>query len=287
MQRIIREFHNVSRQDVFRIVPIFDVHIGMGLCDEKRLRQVVNRVAEDKQCYWIGGGDYCEFINRSDPRFGLDNLAPWIKTRHMVDLAAAEKDRFLDYVKPIANRCLCLLMGNHEAVIRKYYERDIYSDIVTTIKQWGGMASDEKLGLGYYGWLLLKFNRSSKKKRAGASWIKFNLHHGHTGGKLAGGKASSIQRWTWTHAADIILFGHSHNTGTQVEAVEYVDSRGNIKQHKRFAAYCGNFVSSPKPGFDSYADRAGYPPMPMAGIEIELQPRAYDEDNRIRLTTKL
>ena len=75
--RVIRhEWFNVSRSDVFRLVPIGDVHLGAAACDESRLVEVVKGIAADDRAYWVGLGDYCEFINMQDRRFDARTLAP-------------------------------------------------------------------------------------------------------------------------------------------------------------------------------------------------------------------
>ena len=65
----------MSRSDTFTLVPIGDVHIGNAACDEARLRRVVDRIAADEWSYWVGLGDYCDFINMQDKRFSPDSLA--------------------------------------------------------------------------------------------------------------------------------------------------------------------------------------------------------------------
>src|SRR4030042_3499418 len=135
MQIVRREWCGVSREAVFRVLPLGDVHIASAACDEQLFTNTVARIAGDPDCWWIGMGDYCEWINRNDPRFDPACLAPWITVADLVDLSKAQRDRFLDIVKPIAAKCLTLLEGNHEATITRYTERAIFSEIVTAIKQ--------------------------------------------------------------------------------------------------------------------------------------------------------
>ena len=220
----------------------------------------------------------CDFINRRDPRFTVDSLASWVTVRDMADLAGAQARRFLEIVKPIAGRCLCLIEGNHERAILKHYERDIYSDIIGGVKHHGGFPADTKLALGVAGWLVLSFARSDDGK-SGRSVIRFNLHHGFVGGKLAGAKALNMQRWLWNHRADVVVFGHSHNTSVQLEAVEVV--RGNsVLLEKRIGCYGGTFMSGAQ-----YAMEKGYFPLPLAHTEIILKPGAEDYTDRIRVVS--
>ena len=225
----------------------------------------------------------CDFINVSDPRFAAGSLAPWIKMADLGDLARAQCDRFLEIVEPIAPRCLGLIEGNHELSIKRYYERDIYSDIVCGVKELGGFAADHSLALGYYGWLLLSFYRAPEKRRE--TLYKINLHHGFTGGRLAGAKALNMQRWLWTHDADLVIFGHSHNTGAQAEAVETITRGGHVSHITRRGCYGGTFLATNAEGGSTYSEVKGYFPLPVTQPMISLRPGAADKMDRLRVVT--
>jgi len=243
------------------------------------LASTVQRIKDDDAAYWVGLGDYCEFINRSDKRFSVTALADWLKVEHLGDLAKAQRDRFLDYTLPIAHKCLALVSGNHEGAIRRHYERDIHSEIVTAIKQAAGHSADYRLSLDYCGWLLLQFRRDERRTRR---VIRIYLHHGFVGGKLAGAKALNMQRWLWTHDADLVVFGHSHNTSVQPEAVESVTTAGTIRYQHRIGAYAGTFMRGAE-----YAQQKGYFPLPSSQIEIVLRPGAREQRDRVKVITSL
>lgn len=281
---VIRKIFYGSRTTQYRIVPVGDVHIGARGCDEELLRTVVKSIQETENAYWIGMGDMCEFINVGDRRFDAEMLANWIDVADLVDLARVQVERFVDIMSPVADKCLCLLEGNHERAIRRHTERDVYREIVSRIKGAGGFKSTEPLALGFTGWLQLLFRRTKEGERpAGTKIINMHLHHGFVGGRLAGGKALNMQRWLWTHNADLCLWGHSHNTGIQPEAVERIDSRGNVHTVTRRGAFTGTFLHSGghKKG-SSYAEIKGYFPLPVGGVLIELRP-GIDRGSGIRL----
>jgi len=276
MKIIRREWFGVSRADTFRLYPIGDVHLGNKAADENLFRSVVQTIAADENAYWVGMGDYCDFVNRSDPRFAPESLPRWVKMSHLADLAGAQRDRFLDIIEPIAGKCLGLIEGNHERAIHKYYERSIYSDLLIGIKERGGFPVEHQLGFGYSGWLILQFYRSEEKRRV--SNVNINLHHGFVGGRLAGAKALNMQRWIWTHDADLVIFGHSHNTAVQAEAVESV--RGSSVVHtKRLGMYSGTFMD----GAARYAEERGYFPLPIMQPHVILRPGAKEQRDRLRV----
>ena len=285
MRVIQRSFDDDSRGAGYRIIPLGDIHIGAAACDEGRLKKVIQTIKEDDSCWWIGMGDYADYINMSDPRFSVATLAPWIGTKDLGDLAKAQTERFLDLIRPIAHKCLALMEGNHETAIQRHYERSIFSDIVTGIKEAGGFPPDHQLGIGYYGWLILKFRRGHHDGdyKHSTRQIVLNLHHGFGGGRLSGGKALNMERWLWTHDCDIAFFGHTHNAGTQFAAVETVNSAGKVVTRPRFGVYGGTFLRSINEGAATYSEVKGYLPLPLAGAEIHLKPHAAVEMERIRV----
>jgi len=278
MTVIRREWFDVSRTDTWRLFPLGDVHLGNAACDERLFKAVVQRIADDDQALWIGLGDYADFINRRDPRFTVDSLADWVTIRDLGDLACAQRERFLDIVQPIAHKCLALVEGNHERAIYRHYERHIFGEIVAGIKDAGGFGADHRLSLGYTGWLILAYHRS--EKREGTGRICVNLHHGFVGGRLAGAKALNMQRWLWNHDADLVIFGHSHNTMSQIEAVEKVRGSQVAFDH-RIGIFCGTFMNGAQ-----YAQERGYMPLPKTSLEVLLQPRARERRDRIKVLSQ-
>ena len=287
MRTLIREWSGLQRNNdcVIRIVPLGDVHIGSAACDEKRLQQVVDGIAEDDDAYWLGMGDYAEFINRSDRRFDPAVLASWIDVADLVDLPRAQRDRFLSIIKPIAGKCLGLIEGNHEQSIKARFERDIYSEIVSIIKSWGGFEPDHQLAFGMYGYLRLVFKFGGNKRTA-AVGITGNVHHGFTGGRLGGAKALNMERWLWTHDADFVVFGHSHNADIFKRSVEGIDRQGNVINTVRRGGFSGTFMRTINPdGPATYSERRGYLPLPLGGICIEIRPGMRYRWDMVRMWT--
>ena len=276
MKLIRREFHNLDRGAEFRLYPVGDVHLGHVACNEKRFAATIKAIADDPDAYWIGLGDMADFINRSDKRYDSESVAPWLRWK--ADLAGAQRDRLLDELRPIAPKCLALIEGNHEWSILQRYERAIYAEFCQGIRDAGGLG-DAPLALGTCGWISLTFNRSEGK--ANSSTIRIYAYHGHTGGKLAGGKALDMQRTLWTHDADLCLAGHSHALQVQSEAVESV-SRGAIIRTDRRGVTCGSYLTV-RSDSDTYADRAGHLPPTDGSAIIYLRPGAESAVDRIRV----
>jgi hypothetical protein len=280
MKYIRKEFTNCNRNSLFRIYPLGDVHIGAASCDETALKNWVATVKADKDGYVICMGDLIDAIGPRDPRWNVDGLASWLSIQDMMDICAAQKDRLFKYIAPICNKIIATVEGNHERAIKRHYERDVYSEIAQGIKERGGIAQDVKLQLGYYGWMHLVFSRSGKRTRGSSRLVTLNVHHGYVGGRLAGAKALNMQRWVYTHAADVSLMGHSHNLGVQIEAVERISKTGKLLIQKRLGCFTGTFMSGSDDG-ESYSEVKGYLPMPSSSLVLEIVPLKNDDGPRI------
>lgn len=257
MRVVKRTIAHASRKDVIRIYPLGDVHIGAATCDEKRFLATVDEIAADDNAYWIGMGDTCEFIQRSDPRFDAGGLAEWIDLRD-IDITAQQRDRFVSFVKPIADKCLGLLKGNHELSIHKHYERAIFDEIVAKVK---GLMKEppDKLGLGFSGWIKLRMERMAPEAQKGNVWaIDIYAHHGYGGGQLAGGKALKLERILGRFDCDLALVGHWHTRETVRSVVMGITRQGKPRERYRVAVGTGSWMRSLQEDAETYGEVRGY-----------------------------
>jgi len=276
---IIHKFNDYDRRRSITLVPLGDIHIGADACNEGRLKNVIKRIEDDPNCFWIGMGDYADFIQRSDPRFNVGGLADWIQMADLVDLSRAQRDRFLGFIKPIAHKCLAFLQGNHETSITRHYERNVYYEMTMAIREMGDL---DDIALDYNGWLALKFYAGKKESNT----VRIYLHHGFVGGKLAGAKALNMQRMLWVFDADLILMGHSHNVDISAQQVTGLSDYGKIVEKRRIGAYTGTFLSSFSESGSTYAEVKGYFPQPNSGIEVQIV-RPLSHDSRIEVTSSI
>jgi len=262
-----------GRSQAIEIIPLGDIHLGCMTCDEAKLVEAINYVNDNKYCYWIGMGDYCEFINRNDTkRFQPETLAKWIKVEDLSDLVSCQRDKFLEYIKPIAHKCLGLVCGNHEDSIRKYYERNVYMEIVDRVKKLGRMKWDEPLAVGYNGWVLLRLIRKVNNNKSPTCLIRISLHHGDGGGRSLGGKMNRLIDWMRTHQSDITIMGHHHNTTCHIDQIESVTSTGKLVRKRVVGVYSSTFKHTTNEGHETYAERKQYPPLPTGYVRIIIKP---------------
>jgi len=258
-----------SASDTFRLVVIGDTHLGNVASDEKTLKAVCQGIADDPRAYWLGLGDYCECINRHDPRFSTDALAGWLFGREeMRDIARTEADRFLDYTRPIAGKCVGLCEGNHEASILQHSECDVYSRIVE------GLASDDEHRLDHRGMITWKFERNG-----GGSWT-WPLFASHGSG---GGRAETAPTAALTRLADqvdgvsAVIMGHLHRY--EHHPVAKLRPEGG-----KVRAVTMHLVSIPALcGEMEYAERKDLRRAPTGWVELAITPYARAVDVRAHL----
>ena len=263
-----------SRGSIIRITPIADIHLGNALCDEKLLAETVATIKDDPLHFWGGMGDSGDFINRSDRRHRESHLAKWLHGKD--DLAAAQIDRIVELLEPIADKCLWLLRGNHEDLIHKRYEHDVYAELCRRM----GACEARPLELGYRGFVRVRMHRRTKKSNT--TTVVIYVHHGYGGGRMEGGKALKLGRLPKSYRADIYLYAHSHVKLIQpVHTIEPARTADTLVGRDLWGCMTGTFLRSydPRGKLEVYSEEQDYPPTTLGAIEIQLEPA----NSRIRV----
>lgn len=271
MRVIERHIETSGRSDWIVLYPLFDAHIGTVRCREDKLKQIIDEIRINRNAHWIGGGDYCELIDRSDPRHKESDLAKWLHGKD--DIAKEQVKHFIEIIAPIAHKCIGVLSGNHEAQILKHHERNVYANILEAIKDMGG--HKEQLGLGYGGFILLRVRRGDHH----TDTLTIFTEHGYGGGRLKGGDVLNSQRIFAGVDCDVYLAGHRHKSHliphTRIEIVE-----SKTREVVKLAGMPGSFREritehdEDDPG--GYEDLACYPVGDMAGIRIWFKPSSME-----------
>lgn len=272
MRAIVREIEYTSRRDHIDIVPLYDLHVGNAACDEKLLKKTIKKIEEDPACYWIGGGDMCDFINRKDPRHRESAMASWLWG--VDDIARKSRDRVVEMLMPIKDKCLGLLKGNHEASFLKYNEVDVYAMLVDKIRP----SHATPIMLGWQGFIVLKLVRVNGKSRA--SWpVRIYCHHGYGGGRLEGGHALTLGRLFKDYDCDIGLLGHRHVQMAIPRVQVAVSPRGKIYNREQLGVFCGSFLKSYSED-EVYSEERGLPALRTGAIRLRIWP----DKQRIEVT---
>lgn len=262
MRTLLHVVEYTSRSDVFRFYPSPDIHLGNAACDEKALAAWVKQIQDDPFALWAGIGDYAEFINRKDKRFDEQSLAKWLYG--VGDIAKAQRERVIETLRPIADKCVALVKGNHEETIYRYTERDVYGPIVETMAQ----GKTDPLGLEYWGFVRLMFRRMKPKARLPEAWtLDLFLTHGWWGGALQGNGALNLERLGGWVQAQVVLAGHDHKLKTFAQTQVKPLKNGSVQKVRQVCGSCGAFLDGAR-----YSEAKGYRPSPPGYLTVTIEP---------------
>ena len=200
MEIVTHDF-SVECGDEINIYFLGDIHEGNVNHAEPELRKAVNIIKDDPNGYWIGMGDYVEAITTDDKkRFNPITIATKYGISELKDLPFKQMEAVFKNIEPIQDKCLCLLLGNHEESYIKHNSSDIYSRFVDMFRY-------PPPKIGYVGFLKLVFR--TKDKHLYSPIIALN--HGDGGGGFREGypinKLWDVFRWV---NADVSVMGHVH-----------------------------------------------------------------------------
>lgn len=237
--------HKVSVPENARVVFIGDSHIGHPGFRKDILEDIVDYVKSGKDCYWIGLGDYVE--GRPPSHKFYDPSSP---------LNVGEQyEYFFNAVRPIADKCLGLHIGNHEfGTIRD-----------TTINPVKSFCVENDIPyLGDIGRTVLHTkNRDYTIVTA----------HGAGGGCAVGSNINKIINWSMSTFTDVdvVCVGHYHKLATSVELSGYIDKDGMQRWGETYVILNGAMLEAYKTGSDgSYVEKALLRPSVLGYAEIKI-----------------
>lgn len=277
MEVVTREITHTSRSDVFKITPIGDMHAGARDCDEDKLRRVVEKIAADKNHFWIGMGDYIEGINYSDKRFDPKDVKANFTIADLSDLANIQARGVSDLLAPIRDRCLGMLRGNHDDALYRHYQTDIAGQLIKNCAtdRWGIGA---KLDCGYCAGIRLRFTRAARGSKS-TRVVQIFAHHGYGAGRTPGGKVNKIHAFARDFPGmDMYLMGHVHDRYVGVEAPLYMKVENDALTDKPQAfGITGTFKKTYEVGHSGYTERKAYPPTALGVICFAVVPWYADD----------
>lgn len=158
----------------------------------------VKEIAADPKAVWFGGGDYGSLIVPGDKRFGSGGHLKGEWLEHLTRLPDFYIEQTVKWMQPIADKCIGLIAGNHEATIGKNYHRGVVAEIASRLGR-------PELYLGDRGWSILQWEYLGRSMSATVYG-----YHGWSAGRLKGRKALQAERDLGAWNADVFLLGHDH-----------------------------------------------------------------------------
>lgn len=242
------------------IYPIGDTHLGTKHCTESDLNKKIAEVRDNPTALWIGMGDYGEFISPKDKRWDGKVVADWL-SEDRDNIAEGQTEYIHKLFKPIADKCIGLLEGNHEDAMRKFGNVDVQKNLCKRL---------EVLNLGYSAWIRLRFTRENSAERHVYHCV---FTHGSGWAITPGAKMNRLQRFMNAFDARIYGMGHVHDIITHtVPYLELTDSN-IIRQKERVGAMTGCWFRTYTQGVAaSYGEIKGYPPSSLGCPRFVIHP---------------
>lgn len=193
---MLSDFNVIVRRfdSAIKIACISDIHFGALEHMELEWNKFLDSVIADPTLYLVLGGDLINNNTRSSVG------SPWDDT-----IRPREQKRLMaEALKPIKDRILCCVSGNHERRSMKDADDDPTYDIMSKLDLedvYRQNAAFMKLQLG---------QRHVNDPRASATYT-FAVTHGAGGGIYTGATVNRNERWgNVIEGVDCVIVGHTH-----------------------------------------------------------------------------
>ena len=112
----------------FELIPVYDIHFGTVFHDKHLFNRLVRYIQDNENAYWFCGGDIADFLPLQDKRFEYDILEKSFK-KNLERILTYTVEYATEKLKPIANKCLFMISGNHDSYYRIRFGFDPISSI--------------------------------------------------------------------------------------------------------------------------------------------------------------
>jgi len=205
-----------DRQDL-TIIPISDVHIGAAEQMWPEWEAFCKKVLSNPNVYITLGGDLINNGTRSSvSNLFEETMRPRDQKRLMVEM-----------LKPVKDRILCAVSGNHERRSGKDADDDPTYDILCKLDV-------EHLYRENIAFVKIQMGDKDSNGKLNPTYMLV-VTHGAGGGALTGGAVNRNERFGYAiDGADVIIVGHTHKPFITQPAKIYIDKYNNQVSVKPF-----------------------------------------------------
>jgi len=221
--------------DSITVYPIADVHLGAVEHAEPEWQAFLKRV-EQEDAYLILAGDLINNSTRGT-RFAnpFDEVLRPREAKH----------RMVEYLKPVKDRILCVVSGNHEQRTVRDSDQDLTYDICSKL-------DIEHLYRENMAFMRVSLGRRPKEQRPNATYV-FCVTHGRGGGIYTGAAVNSSERFgNVIEGVDCMVTGHVHKGFISKPSKIVIDARnGAVVMRHYIALSCVSWLN-----YGGYAARS-------------------------------
>lgn len=218
-----------DREDV-TILPIGDVHIGSGGCMLDKFKQTIDNVAKSPNTYIVLVGDMMDYNLKNSIGNPFDEV---IRPRE-------QKQVLYDILKPVADKIICAVSGNHEARGAKEADNNPMYDVMCWLHK-------EDYYRENMAFVKLRFGTREGTAEDNPTYI-MAVTHGRGAARKKGAVVNFVDDFgARLDGVDILVTGHTHNPIAFPSGKIRVDSRNETIKVSEFKCcictswleYCG------------------------------------------------
>ena len=206
-----------DRKDI-SIYAIADVHLGAKECMEQEFMKFIKMVEETPDVYLILAGDLLNNATKSSVSNVFDD----------VYRPSEQKKIMAEILRPIKDRILCAIPGNHEDRSGKDVDDDPMYDVMAKLD------IEERYRKNV---AVVKIKMGDNQKRHGSNnpVYTFAVVHGNGGGAMTGGGVNKAERYAYTfEGIDALITAHTHKPLITTPSKTRVDHQRNITRQVPF-----------------------------------------------------
>lgn len=228
------------QNNMFQLMVLGDMHIGDELCDLDLIKETIDYVKKNKNCYIILNGD---LINNALKTSKSDSYKEQMTIEE-------EQDVLVELLMPVKDRILIMATGNHE------YRTSLIAGINPLKAVAYALGIKDKLVESSY-LLNIEFGVAYGIKEQSNKYVVFGIHGGSGGGRRAGATANALQDMSLIRPdMDLYIHSHTHTSVNYNDLVFLYDRKTKkTKEHQRTYYNANAFLK-----YGGYAEQKGYKP---------------------------
>ena len=256
---VINNFMTADFEGRMTIIPLADAHYGSREFNEVRWHNTIKRIQDDPKCFCVLVGDLIDN--------GLKNSVTNIY--EATASPSEQKEWLYNELKPIGEKILGAVGGNHERRTAKEADQDPLFDVMLRL----GKEDKYRQNICF---MKLRFEYMFNGKRKQRYGYNIAITHGAGGGMYIASAANRLQNYGQViEGLDLLITGHTHRPLT-FPVSKLVFTEETIIQRQFVVAVASSFL-----------DYGGYPAqkmlLPAAHTTTEIQLSFGHDKKHIRV----